>query len=171
MTLLNPPDVTGVLPIEKIAHLSGLEALRGMIAGELPAPPISAAMNFWLSEADEGRAVFTGLALPDYRNPLGTIHGGWTSTLLDSAMACAVHSLIKPGQSYTTVSMTVQMVRALQGDGQRVTCEGKIVHMGNRVATSEGWLRDAKGRIIAHGTETCVIFDVPKEMPTQNRPA
>lgn len=160
MTSFNPPGGIGVLPVEKIAHLSGLEALRGMLAGELPAPPISKTLNFWLTEADEGRALFTGHALADFRNPLGTTHGGWISTLLDSAMACAVHTMIRPGQSYTTVSMTVQMVRALPGDGQQVTCEGKVVHAGNRVATSEGWLRDAKGRIVAHGTETCVIFDM-----------
>lgn len=150
--------MVGILPLEKIARLSGLQALRGMIARELPAPPISAVLDFWLTEAEEGRAVFAGLAKGAFCNPLGSIHGGWTSTLLDSAMACAVHSTLKPGQSYTTVSMTIQMVRALPGDGQEVTCEGKIVHAGSRVATSEGWLRDARGRIVAHGTETCVIF-------------
>ncbi|MGL4812273.1 MAG: PaaI family thioesterase [Beijerinckiaceae bacterium] len=159
MTDLTQPRRFGILPLDQMAGMSGLEALRKMLAGEFPAPPISKAMDFWLSEADEGRAVFTGLAKPNYLNPLGTIHGGWTSTLLDSAMACAVHTLLKPGQSYTTVAMTVQMVRALPGDGQTVTCEGKVVHAGSRVATSEGWLRDAKGRIIAHGTETCVIFE------------
>lgn len=156
---MNRPKTFGVLPVRDIASQSGLQALHAMIAGELPAPPISNSMDFWLSEAEEGRVIFTGLAKTDFLNPLGTIHGGWTSTLLDSAMACAVHSLLKPGQSYTTVSMTIQMVRALPGDGQTVQCEGKIVHAGNRIATSEGWLRDAKGRMIAHGTETCMIFD------------
>ena len=91
-------------------------------------------------------------------NPLGRIHGGWTSTLLDSAMGCAVHSTLKLGYGYTTIDMTVTFVRGVQPTSGKLTCEGKIIHSGSRIATAEGHVLDAAGRLIAHGTETCMIL-------------
>jgi acyl-coenzyme A thioesterase PaaI-like protein len=96
----------GTLPLAEIAGLSGIEVLRGIIDGRFPAPPFSQTTGVWLSEVSEGRAVFLGEPRAAFFNPLGTIHGGWTSGILDSAMACAVHSLLKPGQTYTTTGMT-----------------------------------------------------------------
>jgi uncharacterized protein (TIGR00369 family) len=89
---------------------------------------------------------------------LGTVHGGWISMVLDSAMGCAVHSLLKPGQAYTTVEMKVNFVRPLVESSGKVRCEGEIVHLGGRLATSQGRLTDMSGKLIAHGSETCMIL-------------
>jgi uncharacterized protein (TIGR00369 family) len=91
---------------------------------------------------------------------MGAVHGGWISTVLDSAMGCAVHSMLKAGQSYTTVEMKVNFVRPISEQTGIVRCEGKIVHSGGRLATSEGRLTDASGKLLAHGSETCMIFPV-----------
>ena len=130
-----------------------------MAAQKLPAPFFSQATKIWLTEASAGRVTFKGLASEDYLNPLGTVHGGWISAILDSAMACAVHSLIKSGQTYTTTSMTIYFVRPLMADAGELTCEGVAVHAGRSLATSEGKLLDARGRLIAHGSESCMIMD------------
>ncbi len=152
----------GTLPFAEIAHLSGLEMLRGMIAGDLPAPPFSRTMKTWLAEAEEGRVVFEGEPSADYVNPLGTVHGGWTAGILDSAMACAVHSLLKPGQTYTTTTMTLHYLRAVLPDQGEVRCEGTAHYVSRRIASSEGKLFDARGRLIAHGIESCLVMDLPR---------
>jgi uncharacterized protein (TIGR00369 family) len=108
--------------------------------------------------AEEGRVVFEGEPTESFFNPLGTIHGGWTSAILDSAMACAVHSTLNAGQGYTTVEMKLNFVRPILPNTGKVTCEGVLIHRGGTLATSEGKLFDAKGRLLAHGTETCMIF-------------
>ena len=149
----------GTLPFSRIRGLSGQAMLEALVAGELPRPPITGTLDFILSEVGEGRVVFTGEPLEAHLNPLGTIHGGWISTLLDSAMGCAVHSMLKPGQIYTTTSMTVNFVRALMPGSGPVRCEGVSVHAGGRVGTAEGRLFDSKGRLVAHGSETCLIMD------------
>ncbi len=103
--------------------------------------------------------MFVGRPTAAFLNPLGTVHGGWIATLLDAAMGCAVHSTLRPGQLYTTTSMTVNYVRALPGDGEAVRCGASAVHVGGRLATSEGKLWDARGRLVAHGSESCLVFD------------
>ena len=147
-----------LIPAEALARFSGLELLRGMLAGEVPPPPISATMNFTLTEANEGAVVFEGEPQAAHLNPLGVIHGGWHATLLDSVMACAVHSTLKPGTAYTTVEFKVNFVRAVTPGSGRLRAEGRVISRGARIATSEGRLLDAEGRLIAHGTETCLIF-------------
>ena len=154
------PDTVATLPRDEIAGLSGLEILRRMIAGELPAPPFARTMAIWAGEADEGRVVFHGEPRADFFNPLGTVHGGWIGAILDSAMGCAVHSLLKPRQIYTTTSMTIHYVRAVMPGQGDVRCEGIATYRGNRTASSEGKLFDAQGRLLAHGIETCKIMDV-----------
>jgi uncharacterized protein (TIGR00369 family) len=146
------------LPREAVAGLSGLEILRRMIAGELPPPPFAITMDIEGAEADEGRVVFVGRPREAFLNPLGTIHGGWIATILDSAMACAVHSTLEAGRMYTTTSMTVNYVRPLGPSADAVRCEGTVTYRGARLATAEGKLFDARGRLIAHGSETCMIF-------------
>jgi uncharacterized protein (TIGR00369 family) len=111
-----------------------------------------------LIEAEHGRVVFEGPAGAKVLDPLGTIHGGWISTLLDSAMGCAVHSTLKPGHGYTTVDMTVSFVRAVLPTSGKLICKGKIIHSGGRIATAEGRVTDAAGKLIAHSTETCMIL-------------
>lgn len=147
------------LPREEIAGLSGCETLRKVMSGELPRPPFAGTTKMLLTEVEEGRVVFTGTPDFAFLNPMGTVHGGWIATILDSAMGCAVHSTLKPGQLYTTTSMTINYVRPLMADSGAVRCEGRAVHSGSRLASSEGRLVDARGRLIAHGSETCMILD------------
>lgn len=148
-----PPDLAG---------LSGRALLEAMLQGALPAPPFAAIMRMRAVEVGEGRIVFEGDPTADFLNPLGTIHGGWTAAILDSAMACAVHSMLSPGQIYTTTAMTVNYVRALAADSGTVRCEGMAIHVGGRLATAEGRLLDARGRLIAHGSETCMLLEAPR---------
>lgn len=149
-----------ILPLARVKDMDGLSMLQAMIDGALPAPPIARTLGFLLSEVGEGRAVFKGLPSFDYMNPLGTVHGGWAGTLLDSALGCAVHTTMKPGEAYTTVEFKVNLVRPIMPDTGEVTCEGRIVHRGGRIATSEATLKDGSGRLLAHGSETCIIFPI-----------
>ena len=161
MNTSNPIKSFGVVPMAIATSGSGLEFLQGMLAGAHPGPPISQTNDFWAVEADYGRAVFEGLPGPRFLNPLGTIHGGWISTLLDSAMGCAVHTTLKAGFGYTTVDMSITFTRAVLPSTGKVRCEGKVIHVGGRIATSEGRLYDAAGKLLAHGTETCMIMKIP----------
>ncbi|MFJ5369788.1 PaaI family thioesterase [Bosea sp. CER48] len=148
----------GVVSREELVAGDGLGFLRGIIEGRNPAPPFADAMDFDLVEADEGRVVFVGTPSPRFFNPLGTIHGGWTATILDSAMACAAHSTLKPGEGYTTLEMKLNYVRPVMPDSGTVRCEGRLIHRGGTVVTTEGRLVDARGKLLAHGTETCLVF-------------
>jgi uncharacterized protein (TIGR00369 family) len=150
----------GLASREVAAAESGLDFLQGLIEGRHPAPPFALTFKMRLVAISAGRAVFQGEPDPSFFNPLGTIHGGWTSGIMDSAMACAVHSTCKPGETYTTVELKVNLVRAVLPSAGLLTCEGRIIHRGGTIATSEGFLRDDAGRLYAHGTETCMILDV-----------
>lgn len=151
----------GLVPIETAAALSGLDLLKEMIAGRLPGPPIMETLDFTLTEIENGRAVFEGTPALKHYNPLGTVHGGYTATLLDSCMGCAVHSTLPKGSSYTTLEFKVSLIRPVLADSGKVRAEGRIVNTGRRVATSEGRLTDAKGRLLAHATTTCLVFELP----------
>ncbi len=148
----------GVVSREVLTAGDGLSFLRGIIDGSQPAPPFAQTMDFDLVEADEGRVVFVGRPSPRFFNPLGTIHGGWTATILDSAMACAAHATLKPGEGYTTLEMKLNYVRPVMPESGTVRCEGKLIHRGGTVITTEGKLVDERGKLLAHGTETCVVF-------------
>jgi len=151
--------MSAVLTRDDVASLTGLQTLQAMMDGRLPPPPFAVTTRMRIAEVERGRVVFEGDVLADFLNPLGTIHGGWIATLIDSAMACAVHSMLAAGQSYTTLEMKVHYVRAVTLKTPQVRCEGKIVHAGGRIATSEGRVFDADtGALLAHGTETCMIF-------------
>jgi uncharacterized protein (TIGR00369 family) len=148
----------GVVSREVLVADDGLSFLRGMIEGRHPGPPFADAMDFDLVEAEEGRVVFSGRPSARFFNPLGTIHGGWTATILDSAMACAAHATLKPGEGYTTLEMKINYVRPVMPGSGTVRCEGRLIHRGGTVATTEGRLVDERGKLLAHGTETCLIF-------------
>jgi uncharacterized protein (TIGR00369 family) len=154
--------VVGVVARDVLVAEPGLAFLRGLIDGRHPAPPFSRSTGIWLTEAAEGRAVFAGIPSDGFFNPIGTIHGGWTSAILDSAMACAVHTTLAAGQGYTTVEMKLNFVRPVLPASGRLTCEDTVVHRGGTLATSEGRLFDGAGKLLAHGTETCMIFDAGK---------
>lgn len=152
----------GVLPPDTFDRLDGLSTLRAIIGGELPQPPICAVLNYALIEAGEGTATFAGEAGEQHLNPAGTVHGGWAATIVDSALACAVHATLAAGERYTSVEMKLAFVRPIiAGRTGRLTCRGEIVNRGRTLAFSEARLVDAGGKVYAHGTETCMIF--PKE--------
>lgn len=151
----------GVVPIEQARAMDGLTLFKGLLEGRFPAPPITKALGFRVSEVELGRVVFDYTPVYDHYNPLGTVHGGWISTLLDSAMGCAVHSVLAPGQAYTTVDMTVSFVRPVFEKTGKLRCEGKIIHAGGRIATAEGRVWDQAGTLIAHGSETCLVMTAP----------
>ena len=134
----------GVTPLEQVKHLSGLEFMRGIIEGRFPPPPIAAALKFELVEVEHGRAIFEGVPEFAYYNPVGSVHGGYAATLLDSCMGCAVHTTLPAGQAYTTLEFKINFVRAMSDRTGRVRAEGRVVHPGNRAATAEGHIYDAR---------------------------
>jgi uncharacterized protein (TIGR00369 family) len=148
-------------PEARLKDMDGIAFLRAIQAGELPPPPIATLMNFNVVEIEEGRVVFA--ATPDGRvyNPLGTVHGGYVCTLLDSCMGCAVHSTLKAGQGYTSVELKVNFIRPLSEATGEVRAEGRVLSGGRQIATAEGRLVDARGRLLAHGTTTCLVFPLP----------
>ena len=151
----------GVATREQIAGKSGLEIFRAMIAGELPAAPITGTLDFMLVEADAGRVVFQGRPGFAHYNPMGTVHGGWTATLLDSALGCAVYSVLPAGKAYTTAELKVNIVRPLTDKIPFVRAEGRIIHAGGRMATADAQLTGSDGKLYAHGSTTCFVFDNP----------
>jgi uncharacterized protein (TIGR00369 family) len=140
------------------ATMSGLEFLRAISAGELPRPPIAETIGFAGLEVDEGRVVFHATPAEYHYNPIGTVHGGFAATLLDSALGCAVHTMLPAGVGYTTVELKVNLVRPITATTGPVSCEANVIHVGSRVATAEGRLVDARGKLYAHGTTTCLVL-------------
>ena len=152
-------QVIGVVARDVLVAEPGLAFLRGLIAGRHPAPPFSQTTGVYLTEADPERVVFRGTPTAAFFNPLGTIHGGWTAAILDSAMACAVHTTLLAGQGYTSVEMKLNFVRPILPELGELACEGVVVHRGGTLPTAEGKLFDRGGRLLAHGSETCLILD------------
>ncbi|WP_425418875.1 PaaI family thioesterase [Oricola indica] len=148
----------GPIPIAAYHEMTGLEILRAIISGDLPAPPISKVLTFALTEADEGRVVFRGVPKTDYLNPGGTVHGGWTATIMDSALACVVQSVLKKGEALATTEFKLNLLRPVLPDMGEVSCEANIVSRGRTIGVSEARLTDSRGRLLAFGTETCSIF-------------
>jgi uncharacterized protein (TIGR00369 family) len=151
----------GVARPDQVAGKTGLETLQAMLRGELPHASIARTLDFMLLEIDEGRAVFQGTPGAAHLNPMGTIHGGWYATLLDSAMGCAVHTMMPAGRGYTTAELSVNLVRAIGAKVQRVRAEGKVIHCGRQLATAEGRLYGPDGTLYAHATTTCLVFEFP----------
>jgi len=147
-------------PFAGLAHareLSGLEALRAMIDGKLPGPPIASLMNMRLVEADEGRAVFEADPAEEHYNPIGVVHGGFALTLLDSALGCAIHTTLPVGAIYGTIDVHARLVRAITKDTGTVRCEATVVNISRTLGTSEARLIDRAGNLLATGTTACAI--------------
>ena len=139
--------------------LSGLEYLRAVADGRVPPPPIAALMDLGPVEVEEGRALFSAMPAEYHYNPIGLVHGGLAMTLLDSAMGCAVQTILPPGAGYTTLEIKVNFARPITRDTGRVLCEGTIVHPGRTVTTAEGRVfSEETGKLLAHGTTTCLVF-------------
>jgi uncharacterized protein (TIGR00369 family) len=151
----------GPIPREKAAGLSGLQVFEAIFAGDLPSPPIGDTLDFIPIHMAPGVAVFQGKPMLRHYNPLGTVHGGWFCTLLDSAVGCAVHTTLPAGKGYTTLEIKVNMIRPLTDAVPLVRAEGKVIHTGKQVATAEGRIVGLDGEIYAHATTTCLIFDQP----------
>lgn len=152
----------GVPNPQWIAQRSGLELIQAMMRGEVQSPSMGATLNFALIEAEPGRAVFQGMPADGHLNPMGTVHGGWYASMLDSAVGCAVHTLLPVGRGYTTAELSVNLVRAIPRDKvQRVRAEGKALHCGRQLATAEGRLYGPDGTLYAHATTTCLVFELP----------
>jgi uncharacterized protein (TIGR00369 family) len=155
---MEPPMDYGLTTPEQMRGLSGLQFLQAMIDGRLPAPPIAEPLGFRLVEVEPGRAVFEGEPGPRLLNPLGSVHGGWALTLIDSATGCSVHTELDAGVGYTTVETKVNFTRAIAPDGGPVRCEGRVLSRGRTIATAEAHLRSADGKLLAHGTSTLIIL-------------
>ncbi|HNI85514.1 MAG: PaaI family thioesterase [Piscinibacter sp.] len=149
----------GVARPEQVEGLSGMQVFEAMMAGRLPAPPIGQTLDFELVQVEPGMAVFQGRPGPAHYNPMGTVHGGWFATLLDSAVGCAVHSTLPAGKAYTTLELKINIVRALTERVPLVRAEGRVVHGGSQVATAEGRLVGPDGKLYAHASTTCLVFD------------
>ena len=142
----------------EVAALSGLEVMQRIATGELPPPPIAALLGMEIEEVGDGFATFT--LEPDSRmlNPIGSVHGGIAATLLDSCMGCAVHTTLGPGLGYTTAQLNLHYLRSMQPGMGRVRAIGTVLHRGRKQSTAEARLLDSNGRLLAHGTTTCLIL-------------
>jgi uncharacterized protein (TIGR00369 family) len=142
--------------------MTGLEIMRAIGEGRLPGAPIAKLMNMSGVLVEEGRVVFEGRPGPEHYNPIGSVHGGYAATLLDSAMGCAVHSALPAGKIYTTLTLEIKYVKAMSEKTGPVRAEGRVVQLGGRQATAEGFLRDADGVLYAHGTSTCMVYGLER---------
>ena len=161
MKMIADDALIGTIPLEDARTRPALDVFADMLAGKLPGAPIARTLNFTLTRAEHGVVEFRGYPLREFFNPLGTIHGGWAATILDSALGCAVHTTLPAGMAYTTVEFKVNLIRPITDRTGEVVCVGKVVHAGRTTAVSEARLEDASGKLLAFGTETCAIFPIP----------
>jgi uncharacterized protein (TIGR00369 family) len=151
----------GVVSLQDIQGLNGLQTMHGVMDGNLPYATIAKTLDYLLVSVEDGMAVFQGTPGPTLLNPMGGIHGGWYATLLDSAMACAVHTKMPVARSYTTAELSINIVKGIRPGVQRVRAIGEVVHCGKQLATAHGRLVGPDGTLYAHGTTTCLVFDLP----------
>lgn len=146
---------------------TGLELMQAMLNGAFPAPPIAKLLDFLLVEISPGRAVFQGTPGPTHLNPMGGVHGGWYATLLDSALGCAVHTMMPLGRAYTTAELGVNLVKAISPKVLRVRAIGTVIHCGRQLATAEARLIGPDGTLYAHATTTCLVFEALDKAQTK----
>lgn len=148
----------GTVSAEQKLGMSGLDFVQGLASGALPLNTIARTLGYDVTEAERGRVVVTLLPTDAHLNPAGTVHGGLTATLLDSCMGLAVQSTLDAGTSQTTLEFKISLLRPITPDTGPIRAEGHVLNCGRRVGTAEGRVTDAKGRLLAHGTTTCLIF-------------
>jgi uncharacterized protein (TIGR00369 family) len=151
-------------PQEVLTHgagLTGLELLRRIAQGELPPAPIAETLGFRATAVEEGEAVFEVVPAEFHYNPIGAVHGGLALALLDSAMGCAVHTTLPAGTGYTTLEVKANFVRPITAATGLLRCRGVVVHRGRTVATAEGRVEGADGKLYAHGTSTLLVLPEP----------
>jgi uncharacterized protein (TIGR00369 family) len=152
----------GVTPTEIMAAMAGLDFVRAILDGKLPAPPIMQTIEPFDTSAEPGIVVMHSLPGLRHYNPIGSVHGGYAATLLDSAMGLAVHSTLPPGTGYTTLEFKVSFIKGMTVATGPVRTEGRTLNVGRRAATAEARITDAQGRLLAHATTTCLVFEMPK---------
>jgi uncharacterized protein (TIGR00369 family) len=140
-------------------EISGLEFFQQIMAGTISPPPMVSLLGLRLVEVGEGRIVFVGTAHEQFYNGFGVAHGGWTATLLDSSLGCAVNTLQPAGRSFTTLELKINYIRPLSREVGEVRCEASVIYAGNRTATAEARVVDAAGKVYAHGTTTCILVE------------
>lgn len=153
--------LVGTVDMVDAAKMSGLEMMQGICGGTLPGPSIGAAMNFRMLEVEEGAVTFAGTPHDGVMNPIGTVHGGWAATILDSALACCVHTLCPVGYASTSIDLKVNFVRPILPTTGRLFAKGTVIHPGRQIATSQATLMDESGKLFAHGVQACSIFKIP----------
>lgn len=146
---------------ETIAAQTGLAQLEGILAGRDQMPSMAVSLGFRLSAVEHGKAVFVGDPSPGFMNVLGSVHGGWTASIMDSALGCAVHTTLVPGERYATLELKVNLTRAILPDMKGLTAVGTVVTRGRRTAVSEARLNGADGKVYATGSSTCMILSEP----------
>ena len=140
-------------------EMSGLEFVQGLADGTLPLNTIARTLGYDVTEAASGRVVITAEPSDDHLNPAGTVHGGFSATLLDSCMGLAVQSTLEKGLGSTTLEFKISLVRPITPETGTIRAEGIVLSSGRRVGTAEGRITDGKGRLLAQGTTTCLIFE------------
>ena len=148
----------GTVSAEKRKQMSGLEFVQGLATGALPLNTIAQTLGYDVVEAESGRVVITLVPTGAHLNPAGTLHGGLTATLLDSCMGLAIQSTLDKGVSQTTLEFKISLVRPITPETGLIKAEGKVLNCGRRIGTADGRVTDGKGRLLAHGTTTCLIF-------------
>jgi uncharacterized protein (TIGR00369 family) len=149
----------GVIDVRTQRDISGLEFVEGLVNGTLPLNTMAETLGYDIVEVSKGRVVAAAVPHEGHRNPAGTVHGGLAATLLDSCMGLAIQSMLDKGFAQTTLEFKISLVRPITPDTGLVRAEGKVISCGRRVGTAEGKLTDTGGRVLAHGTTTCLIFD------------
>ncbi|HEU0145485.1 MAG TPA: PaaI family thioesterase [Bradyrhizobium sp.] len=150
--------IYGTVGAEQQAKMSGLEFVQGLASGELPLNTIAQTLGYDVIEAESGRVVIKLIPTEAHLNPAGTVHGGFTATLLDSCMGLAVQSTLDAGVAQTALEFKISLLRPITPDTGPIRAEGKVLNCGRRIGTAEGWVTDGRGRLLAHGTTTCLIF-------------
>ncbi len=159
------PIAYGVTPLHMMASMPGLDFVRAIFGNKLPAPPIMQTIEPFDSSAEPGVVVMHSRPGLRHYNPIGSVHGGYAATLLDSAMGLAVHTMLPAGSGYTTLEFKVSFIRGMTKDSGVVRTEGRTMNVGRRAATAEARITDAKGRLLAHATTTCLVFEIPAAEP------
>jgi uncharacterized protein (TIGR00369 family) len=144
--------------VEVITGMSGLDYLNAMHAGTLPLSPLVQTLDFKVNSIEKGKVVFSFAPQEFHYNPLGSVHGGVISALLDSAMGCTLHSVLEAGSGYTTLELKTNFLKAITIKAGLLKATGKILHIGSRIALLEARITDDAGKIYAHGTSTCMIL-------------
>ena len=148
----------GIVSAEQRKEMTGLEFVQGMVEGTLPHNTMAGTLGYQIVEAEKGRVVVTALPKDTHLNPHGTVHGGLAATMLDSCMGLAIHTMLDKGLGSTTLEFKISLLRPITPETGLIKAEGVVLSCGRRVGTAEGRITDADGRLLAHGTTTCLIF-------------